>query len=91
VDYDLLDAAPDKRFIPVTIQSEVDAPSTLSLSYDAHNVNQWTLVTLNVGTSLGAMIYTRFLRFEFARKPGGLTFPYSIEVRNLRIGRNVAP
>lgn len=91
VAYDLLDAAPDKRFIPVTIQSEVDAPSTLSLSYDAHNVNQWTLVTLNVGTALDAMIFTRFIRFEFARKPEGLTFPYSIEVRNLRIGRNVAP
>ena len=91
VAYDLLDAAPDKRFIPITIQSELDAQSTLSLSYDAHNVNQWTLVTLNVSTSLETMIYTRFIRFEFARKPKGLPFPYSIEVRNLRIGRNIAP
>ncbi len=91
VDYDLLDAPPAKRFIPVTIVSEVDAPSVLSLSYEAHKVNQWSLVTLNVTTSLNAMIYTRFLRFEFARKIPGLTFPYSIEVRNLRIGRNVAP
>ena len=91
VDYDLLDDASERRFIPVTIQSELDAPSVLSLSYDAHNVNQWTLVTLNVSTSLDAMIYTRFLRFEFARKPEGLKFPYSIEVRNMRIGRNVAP
>lgn len=95
VDYDLLDAVldavPDKRFIPVTILSEVDAPSVLSTSYEAHNVNQWSLITLNVTTSLDAMIYTRFLRFEFARKPEGLPFPYSIEVRNLRIGRNVAP
>lgn len=91
VAYDLLDAAPAKRFIPVTYQSEVSTPSVLSLSYDAHNVNQWTPVTLNVSTSLDAMIYTRFIRFEFTRKPEGLTFPYSIEVRNLRIGRNVAP
>ena len=41
------------------------------------------------------MIYTRFIRLEFARipqgQPGALTFPYSVDIRNLRIGRNVAP
>jgi len=90
VDYDLLDAPPVRRFIPVTIISELDAPSVLSVRYDAKNVNQWSLVTLNVSTSLDAMIYTRFIRLEFARIEKSLSFPYSADVRNLRIGRNVS-
>jgi hypothetical protein len=87
----LLDAVPDRRFIPVTIISEHDAPSTLSLWYEAKNVNQWTSVVLNINTALNAMIYTRFIRLEFTRHEKGLPFAYSADVRNLRIGRNVAP
>jgi hypothetical protein len=89
--YDLLDAAPERRFIPVTLVNEREASSTQSTSYEAKNLNQWSLITMNVSTSLGAMIYTRFIRFEFTRPEKGLTFPYSVEIRNLRIGRNVAP
>lgn len=91
VSYDLLDAAPARRFIPVTLVNELEAPSTQSTSYEAKNVNQWSLITMNISTSLDAMIYSRFLRLEFTRPPNGLAFPYSAEVRNLRIGRNVAP
>lgn len=91
VSYDLLDAAPERRFIPVTLLNEKEAPSTQSTSYEAKNINQWSLITMNVCTSLNSMIYTRFIRFEFARPVEGLPFPYSAEVRNLRIGRNVAP
>lgn len=91
VSYDLLDGAPDRRFIPVTIISEQDAPSVLSTRYEAKNNNQWSIITLNVSTSLDAMIYTRFIRLEFSRIEKSLSFPYSADVRNLRIGRNVAP
>lgn len=89
--YDLLDAAPARRFVPVTLINEREAPSIQSTSYGAKNVNQWSLITMNVSTSLNAMIYSRFIRLEFTRPPEGLPFPYSAEVRNLRIGRNVAP
>lgn len=89
--YDLLDAAPERRFIPVTLVNEREAPSTQSTSYEAKNINQWSLITMNVSTSLSTMIYSRFIRLEFTRPPEGLTFPYSVEVRNLRIGRNIAP
>lgn len=89
--YDLLDAAPERRFIPVTLVNEREAPSTQSTSYEAKNLNQWSIITMNVSTSLNAMIYTRFIRLEFTRPPEGLPFPYSAEVRNLRIGRNIAP
>lgn len=89
--YDLLDDAPNRKFIPVTLANEREASSTQSTSYEAKNINQWSLITMHVGTSLNAMIYTRFIRFEFTRPEKGLTFPYSAEVRNLRIGRNVAP
>ena len=91
VSYDLLDAAPARRFIPVTLVNEREAVSTQSTSYEAKNVNQWSLITMNVNTSLSTMIYTRFIRLEFTRPAEGLPFPYSAEVRNLRIGRNVAP
>jgi hypothetical protein len=91
VSYDLLDAAPVRRFIPVTLVNERKAPSVLSTSYEAKNINQWSLITQNISTSLNTMIYTRFIRFEFTRPEKGLPFPYSVEVRNLRIGRNVAP
>jgi len=91
VSYDLLDASPVRRFIPVTIINERDVPSTLSLWYEAQNVNQWTSVILNVSTALNTMIYTRFIRLEFTRHEKGLPFAYSADVRNLRIGRNVAP
>lgn len=91
VTYDLLDAAPARRFIPITLTNEREAPSTQSTSYEAKNINQWSLITMNIGTSLNSMIYTRFIRFQFSRPQEGLPFPYSAEVRNLRIGRNVAP
>lgn len=91
VSYDLLDAAPGRRFIPVTLINERKTTSIQSTFYEAKNVNQWSIITMNVETSLNAMIYTRFIRFEFTRPPEGLPFPYSAEVRNLRIGRNVSP
>lgn len=91
VSYDLLDNAPNRRFIPVTLINEREVPSTQSTFYEAKNVNQWSQITMNVSTSLNSMIYTRFIRFEFSRPTPSLTFPYSADVRNLRIGRNVAP
>ena len=92
VSYDLLDALPARRFTPVSYVNERESPSVLSTFYEAKNVNQWSPISLSITNSLGSMIYSRFIRLEFARPvERGLSFPYSIEVRNLRIGRNVAP
>ncbi len=95
--YDLIDNFPERRFTPVTIVSEREATSTLKLFYETANENPWRIVNFNVSTSLNQMIYTRFIRLGFTRRPGvfkeknGELMPYSIEVRNLRIGRNVSP
>lgn len=99
VAYDLLDMAPKRRFQEVTFRNQTEAPSILNLGYNAANQNPWTSVTLNFTTSLGTPIFTRFIRLKFSRRLGGQTpfknpdgtlIPYSIEVRNLRIGRNIS-
>ena len=49
VAYDLLDAAPDKRFIPMTVTSS----TTLATFYEAQNNNQWTPITPTLARTWG--------------------------------------
>ena len=91
--YDTLDQSPARIFRPVTVPPHNG--STLTLTYDA--VKIWTTCNIYFTDSLGDMIYTRFLRLGFSKFPSGSPFapigqpttPYSIEVKNLRVGRNV--
>jgi hypothetical protein len=95
VAYDLLDQAPQRNFNPVTVVAPVIGTSTLSLNYRATQL--WSAVQINFNDSLGGMIYSRFLRIGFTKTPVGTVYQpigqrgsvYSIEVRNLRVGRNV--
>jgi len=98
VDYDLLDGAPKRSFTPITLESNI-SPSVTSLSYNASSINPWTSVYLNFTDSLSQMIYTRFIRIGFTRRTGenspfttleGSNIPFSIEVRNIRLGRKVS-
>jgi hypothetical protein len=96
VAYDILDMAPQRTFIPVTYVPDIATPSILSLSYSAVSSNAWTPISIYVSNSLGLPIYTRFIRIGFTKNPGSSPFavplaavtPYSIEVRNLRLGRS---
>lgn len=99
VSYDLLDAAPQRRFIAANFADPREAESIRTIGYSATEPNQWEVVGLHLTNSLGSLIFTRFIRLEFTRRTGpGSPFannnenlPYSIEIRNLRIGRNIAP
>lgn len=97
VSYDTLDQSPSRSFIPVTLASDsTSGSSTASLHYQSTQL--WSTVNLHFSNSLGGMIYTRFLRVGFTKSPVGTPYgpvginpiPYSIEVRNLRVGRNVS-
>lgn len=96
VAYDTLDQAPARNFAPVTLSSST--ASITSLAYSSTVTNMWTTVEIFCNNAFGGMIYTRFLRIGFTRTPVGTPFapvgqptiPYSIEVRNLRVGRNVS-
>jgi hypothetical protein len=99
VEYDLLDQSPSRTFYPVTLVPNATAISTVSLSYSASNTNPWTVVKIYFSNALGNQIFTRYLRIGFTKVTGGNSpfidvngnlLPYSIEVQNLRIGRNVA-
>lgn len=98
ISYDLLDMAPMREFAPVTVDHSI---STTSISYAPGSVNPWTPIEIHFMNPRGGMIFTRFIRIKFAREINdgssspfvdnlGQRLPYSIDIRNLRLGRNVA-
>lgn len=98
VAYDVADMTPIRKFIPAPFVPASIAPSVTSLSYTSAHTNPWEPVTLNVTNSLRSMIYTRHIRLGFTRNPAHSPYvtednkviPYGIEIRNLRIGRNIS-
>ena len=97
LDFDVLDQGTTRRFC--TAQPHPTLPSNWSLGFSPSFTTPWDQVTLNFVDRRGKMIYTRFLRLSFARRndsnspfvgPNGDQRPYSIEVRNLRVGRSAA-
>ncbi len=94
VAYESLDQPLIREFTPALITDAM--PSVTRLDYTASNVNPWTAVYLPIANSLGNMIYSRYIRIGFTKTANGAPFmvgtqplAYSIEVRNLRIGRVV--
>jgi hypothetical protein len=95
VAYDTLDMAPQRNFVPVSWSPTL--PSVTSLAYTSAVTSPWTTVAMNVVNAMGQQIFTRFIRIGFTRNPGSTPYnptsdqviPYSVEVRNLRIGRVV--
>lgn len=95
--FDTLDQGFGRRF--VSIAPHETLPSSFSLGYSPSFTNPWEEITINFTDIYGYMVYTRFLRIKFARRPDtnspfisadGTKRPYSIEVRNLRVGRSAA-
>lgn len=95
VAFDVLDQGDIRHFVPVTPHRTL--PAHFSIGYSPSFTNPWEPVTINFTDGRGQMVYTRYLRIQFARRPdsnspfigpNGTKKPYSIEVRNLRVGRN---
>lgn len=98
--YDALDQSPARRFVNVIPDPAL--PGDYSISWDPGAQNPWLDLTFlfNDGEQ---MIYTRYIRITFTRRAqtfeDGYLYdastqtqaPYAINVRNLRVGRNVAP
>lgn len=98
VDYDGLDMAPRRSWIPARI--DPDLPSITEFGYGMDATNPWESAKVSlVSKSSGGPIFTRFLRLKFERRissgsvffdeVSGASSPFSCEVRNLRVQRNV--
>lgn len=95
VEYDVLDQAPRRSWAQITPGSS----STSEVGYQGGQENSWEQAQISISTPLGAPVITRFLRIGFTRRESqsslfynakdGSFYPYSCEVRNLRVQRNV--
>ncbi len=92
--YESLDQSTTRAFTDALVTNAM--PSVTSLSYSPIQSNPWTAVYLPIANTMNTMIYSRYIRIGFTRTSAGQPFqdgdqllPYSIEVRNLRIGRVV--
>lgn len=97
LEYDLLDQAPERQWSPVTLTP--DLPSVTSIGYQRSISNPWQQTEMWFENALGKTLFTRYLRLSFERRNDlsspfvdvdGTLLPYSIELRNLRVARNVS-
>lgn len=95
ISYDVLDGSPARDYRPVKFRTDI--PTTLSLSFNPQSINKWFTVENFFTGADNSLIFTRYIRLGFTRRndvnspfanDDGTISPYSIEVRNLRIGRN---
>lgn len=101
VDYDLLDQSPARTFAPVVTMPGFSLDD--NVFFDPSQQSPWESLAFYFNDGLDS-IFTRFIRLTFTRRQDSTTYgrflfntqtqtqtPWSIDVRNLRIGRNVAP
>lgn len=96
VDYDVLGQGAARSWNPVTYDQTL-SPVT-SVGYDVNAQNPWQIAELWITNKLGKPIFTRYLRLKFSRRndanspftDNGTLLPYSVEVRNLRVARNLS-
>lgn len=98
IEYDLLDQTPRRNFIPVTPEQSFPFTSAIFFSPDT---GPWDALEFHVVNGLNQIIYTRYIRIQFQRRTSTtepflydnnrrIQAPWSIEIRNLRIGRAAA-
>lgn len=94
LDFDILDQGDERVFVPAKPHDTL--ASNFTLGYSPSYITPWQQITINFTDARRSMVYTRFLRIKFARRPDvnspfinsmGVIRPSSIEVRNLRVGR----
>jgi hypothetical protein len=96
VAYDVLDLSPLREWRSVAYEQDVS--SAHSISFNPTHQNPWERAEIRVVNDVGQMLYARYLRLAFERRQDenspfresdGTLIPFSIEVRNLRVGRLV--
>lgn len=84
---EILDQVGTKEYVEVTPLD--DYPS--SVSYEAESENPWLYGEYHFQDPLGQIPITRYIKITFERRDSSFISdnPWSIEARNLRVGRNV--
>jgi hypothetical protein len=97
IGYDKLDMGPARSFTEATIENSQTIASTTHLGYDVESSNPWKSCEIFFTNSLGQQIFTRYIRLAFTRRPGppfsmsdGSPIPFTVQVKNLRVGRNLS-
>jgi hypothetical protein len=93
--YDILSLGGEREWHPVVINGALSSPTAIFFS--ATEQNPWRQAEYYFTNIKGEMIYSRYLRLKFQRRTtesflvnGAVQYPWSIDARNLRIGRSVA-
>lgn len=100
IEFDLLDLNPRRLYTPVNLDPVRSAP--LVKTFVPENLNPWTYNEFSFNNDNNELIFTRFIRIGFERVNNTSSpflvsgtdmdpqyHPWSIDVRNLRVGRNV--
>lgn len=96
IDYDVIGQGAARDWAPVGYDPAM--PTATSVGFDAGAQNPWQIIESWVTNKLGKPIFTRYLRLKFERRndntspfnSNGTLLPYSVEVRNLRVARNLS-
>lgn len=95
ITYDYLGQAARRKFVTPTRAAGDVWPHRMNYSRDAG----WAYLEFDFGDVTGAPVYTRYIRIGFARRTDvqflydtarNVQEPWSVEMRNLRVGRNVS-
>lgn len=94
--YDVLDAGESRKFVPVT--HDPDFPVSDRILFESARQTAWRPVEYLFGNQQNNMVYTRYIRVALTRNNGigspfidsqGVLSEHSLEIKNLRVGRNI--
>lgn len=96
INYDALDSGNSRTFIPVVHDPNFNTSTTIL--YEPARQNPWRAVEFLFGNQQGGLVFSRYLRIKLTRRVGvgspflnenGTTAEHSLEIKNLRVGRNI--
>jgi hypothetical protein len=100
IEFDLLDLDPRRLYAPVNIDPV--RSNSLQRSFVPEALNPWSYSEFSFQNDNNELIFTRFIRISFERINDASSpflisgtelspefHPWSIDVRNLRVGRNI--